>query len=77
MLVLTAANTALLLLIWITLVVRSDREKKRKGAMTGIFCGHCRQSLPSDPIKAIAVESMTYLVYKCRCCQNETLLPLK
>jgi len=42
---------------------------------TGTFCGHCGRPVPSDPVRAVAMGSAGFFVYKCPSCENETLLP--
>lgn len=41
----------------------------------GRSCGHCGVRLKGDPIREVAFDENSYLVYACPTCKKETLLP--
>lgn len=41
----------------------------------GRSCGHCGVRTKGDPVRGIAFDEKSYLVYACSECRKETLLP--
>jgi predicted SprT family Zn-dependent metalloprotease len=75
-LVIFGSTTLLLLAACLLLLAHCLRFRENR-VITGIgtYCGHCGQRMSSDPDKAVAVADKGYFVYRCRACNNETLLP--
>ena len=50
--------------------------KKAEAALKpGRSCGHCGVRIKGDPVRGIALDEKSFLVYACRDCKKETLLP--
>jgi len=50
--------------------------KKAEAALKpGRSCGHCGVRIKGDPIRGIALDDKSFLVYACPECKKETLLP--
>ena len=41
----------------------------------GRSCGHCGTRIKTEPVRGIALNENSYLVYACPDCKKETLLP--
>jgi len=41
----------------------------------GRSCGHCGVRIKGDPVRGIALNETSFLVYACPACKKETLLP--
>lgn len=50
--------------------------KKAEAALKpGRSCGHCGVRIKGDPVRGIALDEKSFLVYACPECKKETLLP--
>jgi len=50
--------------------------KKAEAALKpGRSCGHCGVRIKGDPVRGIALDEKSFLVYACPDCKKETLLP--
>lgn len=65
-----ATLTAAVLTLW--LVLKSRITSTRAGKT---FCGHCGEPVSETPTSAIALTDKAFLVYTCKRCQTDTLLP--
>jgi hypothetical protein len=52
-----------------------EAQKTRAQLKPGRSCGHCGVRLKGDPVRGIALDEKSYLVYACPDCKKETLLP--
>lgn len=66
-----------LVLVAVIVLLRSigHPQKPKTATGTSTHCGHCGNGLPPDPVRAISLGATTYMVYHCKTCKQETLLP--
>ena len=63
----------LVLVIFLRLIQRLSGSPA--ATSTGTFCGNCGTLLSNDPAGEISLGVKSYLVYQCKQCKVETLLP--
>lgn len=52
-----------------------EAQKTKAQLKPGRSCGHCGTRIKSDPVRAVSVDTQSYLVFACPECKKETLLP--
>ena len=65
----------LVLLVFLRLLNRFSGSSLPTATSTGTFCGNCGNLLANDPAGEISLGAKSYLVYQCKQCRGETLLP--
>ena len=65
----------LVLLVFLRLLNRFSGSSMPTATSTGTFCGNCGSPIANDPRGEISLGAKSYLVYECKQCKGETLLP--